>query len=110
LLEKYYPYLTLDFQINKKFCDEVALIPSKYLRNKIAGYVTHLTKRVNKGSIREVSLKFQEKEKDINIENKLSDFIKNIKTIDIDKETYGMLEKNVAQFPSSLINFKVKIL
>ena len=64
-------------------------------------------KRVNRGSIREVSLKFQEKEKDIKIENKLSDFIINVKAIDIDSETYEMLKENVPHFSFSLLNFKI---
>merc|ERR1712225_197687 len=38
VIEKYYPRLTLDFHTNKKICDEVAIIPSKRLRNKIAGF------------------------------------------------------------------------
>lgn len=40
IIEKYYSRLTLDFQTNKRICDEVAIIPSKRLRNKIAGFVT----------------------------------------------------------------------
>tara|TARA_B110000208_G_C11715983_1_gene411090 strand:- start:609 stop:971 length:363 start_codon:yes stop_codon:yes gene_type:complete len=40
IIEKYYSRLTLDFQTNKRVCDEVAEIPSKRMRNKIAGYVT----------------------------------------------------------------------
>lgn len=32
--------LTFDFDINKRICEEVAQIPSKRLRNKIAGFVT----------------------------------------------------------------------
>merc|ERR1712180_352632 len=48
LIEKYYTKLTLDFDTNKKIIEEVALIPSKPLRNKIAGFVTHLMKRLEK--------------------------------------------------------------
>jgi small subunit ribosomal protein S17e len=40
LVEKYYTRLTFDFQTNKKISDEVAIIPSKRLRNKIAGFAT----------------------------------------------------------------------
>ena len=40
LVEKYYSRLTLDFSINKRLCDEVAIIQSKRLRNKIAGFTT----------------------------------------------------------------------
>lgn len=42
IIERYYPKLSLDFETNKRICDEVAIIASKRLRNKIAGYATHL--------------------------------------------------------------------
>lgn len=35
IIERYYPRLTLDFEVNKKTCDEVAIISSKRLRNKV---------------------------------------------------------------------------
>ena len=34
IIEKYYTKLTLDFHTNKRIIEEVALIPSKPLRNK----------------------------------------------------------------------------
>lgn len=37
IIEKYYTKLTLDFDTNKRICEEIAIIPSKRLRNKIAG-------------------------------------------------------------------------
>jgi small subunit ribosomal protein S17e len=80
------------------------------LRNKIAGYVTHLTKRVNNGSIRGISLKLQEKEKNSKTEPKLSEFIKNAHTIEIDSETYKMLQQVMVGSASSLIEFKVNTL
>ena len=58
--------LTLDFDVNKKIAEEVAIIPSKRLRNKIAGFVTHLMKRIARGgSVRGISLKLQEEERDL---------------------------------------------
>lgn len=39
IIEKYYTSLTHDFHTNKRLCDEVAVIPSKRMRNQIAGYV-----------------------------------------------------------------------
>ena len=35
IIEKYYTKLTLDFDTNKRIIEEVALIPSKPLRNKV---------------------------------------------------------------------------
>merc|ERR1711974_386939 len=51
IIEKYYTKLTLDFDTNKKIIEEIALIPSKPLRNKIAGFVTHLMKRLEKSTV-----------------------------------------------------------
>ena len=38
IIEKYYTKLTLDFDTNKRIIEEVALIPSKPLRNKVSLY------------------------------------------------------------------------
>ena len=40
IIEKYYGRLTMDFDINKRVCEEIAIIQSKRLRNKIAGFTT----------------------------------------------------------------------
>ncbi|RUS20170.1 40S ribosomal protein S17-B [Endogone sp. FLAS-F59071] len=64
LIEKYYPRLTLDFQTNKKIADEVAIIASKRLRNKIAGFTTHLMRRIQRGPVRGISFKLQEEERE----------------------------------------------
>ena len=64
LIEKYYPKLTLDFETNKRLCDEIAEIQTKRLRNKIAGYTTHLMKRIQKGPVRGISFKLQEEERE----------------------------------------------
>jgi len=37
-LRRYYPKLTLDFETNKKICDEIAIIASKRLRNKASSF------------------------------------------------------------------------
>ena len=40
IVEKYYNRLTLDFDTNKRIAEEVAVIQSKRLRNKISGFTT----------------------------------------------------------------------
>merc|ERR1712039_368274 len=62
IIEKYYTKLTLDFHTNKRIIEEVALIPSKPLRNKIAGFITHLMKRLQRSTVRGISIKLQGEE------------------------------------------------
>ena len=64
LLEKHYHKLTGDFHINKRILSEVAKVPTKALRNKIAGFTTHLMKRIQKGPVKGISLKVQEEERE----------------------------------------------
>ena len=40
IIERYYPKLTLDFETNKRICDEIAIISSKRLRNKVGILIT----------------------------------------------------------------------
>lgn len=41
IIERYYPKLTLDFETNKRVCDEIAIIASKRLRNKVCFSLSH---------------------------------------------------------------------
>merc|ERR1712036_110394 len=81
IIERYYQRLTLDFNTNKRICDEVALIPSKRLRNKIAGFTTHMMKRISRGPVKGISLKLQEEERE-----KRLDYIPDISAVDLEIE------------------------
>lgn len=85
--------MSQDFHYNKRVLDEVALIPSKKIRNKIAGYATHLMKRIKKGPVRGISLKLQEEEREKRLEfiPKESEFFLDRKKID--EDTKRMLDE-----------------
>ncbi|KAL8529674.1 hypothetical protein ACS0TY_006928 [Phlomoides rotata] len=64
IIERYSHKITLDIHVNKKVLEEVSIIPTKHLRNKIVGFSNHLMKRIQKGPIRGISLKLQEEERE----------------------------------------------
>ncbi|KAG9043302.1 40S ribosomal protein S17 [Tulasnella sp. UAMH 9824] len=93
LIEKYYPRLTLDFHTNKRTIDEVAVVPTKRLRNKIAGFTTHLMKRIQKGPVRGISFKLQEEERE-----RKDNYVPEVSAIDttgginVDPQTKALLD------------------
>ena len=72
--------LTNDFHVNKRIIDDISQIQTKRLRNKIAGFTTHLMKRIEKGPVRGISLRLQEEERE-----KKMDFIPDKSEIQVDK-------------------------
>lgn len=92
IIEKYYSKLTLDFDINKKIVDEVAIVPSKRVRNKIAGYTTHLMKRIQRGPVRGISLKLQEEERERRLDYVPEKSAINTSSISVSEEVKEMLE------------------
>ncbi|KAF3941274.1 hypothetical protein ABW19_dt0200530 [Dactylella cylindrospora] len=111
IIERYYPKLTLDFETNKRICDEIAIIASKRLRNKIAGFTTHLMKRIQRGPVRGISFKLQEEErerKDQYVpEVSALDFTQNSEngTLDVDADTRDLLKSlGYDSVPINVIN------
>eukprot|EP01133_Synstelium_polycarpum_P003626 gene3626-4154_t len=103
IIEKYYPRLTNDFDTNKRTCDEIATIPSKPLRNKIAGFVTHLMRRIERGPVRGISYKLQEEERE-----RRDNYVPTtsaIKTdkIHIDEDVNEMLKATLGNFSTNQI-------
>lgn len=94
MIEQYYTKFTLDFDTNKRVADEVAVIPSRKLRNKIAGFVTHLMKRLQKGdSIRGISIKLQEEERERRDNTVPATSAIDLDVIEVDPDTIEMLKE-----------------
>merc|ERR1711968_208014 len=73
------------------------IIPSKRMRNKIAGFVTHLMKRIQRGPVRGISLKLQEEERERRL-----DFVPEKSAIEndiimVDVDTKNMLDSFVSR-------------
>lgn len=92
IIERFYGQLSFDFQDNKRVCDEVATIPSKRMRNKIAGYVTHLMRRLERGPVRNISFKLQEEEREKRDNWMPTESSLQQPVIIIDSDTKSMLE------------------
>ena len=91
LLERHYGKLTTDFHINKRILSEVAKVPTKKLRNKIAGFATHLVKRIQRGPVKGISLKVQEEERERRLDWVPKESEIKIDKVAIDAETERML-------------------
>ena len=92
VIERFYGQLSFDFHDNKRVCDEVATIPSKRMRNKIAGYVTHLMRRLERGPVRGISFKLQEQEREKRDNWMPTQSRLDVPKIQVDKDTKLMLE------------------
>ena len=63
-VEEYHTSLTKDFYVNKKVVQENTIIQSKKMTNKIAGWTTHLMRRIEQGPVKGISIKLQEEERE----------------------------------------------
>ena len=94
IIEKYYGKLTNDFHTNKRIIDDCTIVQSKRLRNKIAGFTTHLMKRIQTGPVRGISLRLQEEERERKMDfipERSQIQVENIKTGD--KVLYALIKE-----------------
>lgn len=96
VVEKYFSKLNSDFYQNKRVVMDVTIARSKKLKNKIAGYATHIMKRLARGPVRGISLKLQEEEHE-----RRMDRVPAVSAVDqtiangmrVDAKTFAMLQK-----------------
>lgn len=104
IIEAYYSRLTLDFNTNKRVAAEVAIIPTKRLRNKIAGFTTHVMKRIQRGPVRGISLKLQEEERERRMDFVPDQSAINTEVIEVDRDSMDMLRAlNCASLPGLVL-------
>ena len=93
LLTPIFRRLTLDFDTNKRVTDEIALVPSKRMRNKIAGFTTHLMRRIERGdNVRGISLKLQEEERERRMDFVPAESAINANELIVDPDTKALLD------------------
>ena len=83
--------MSKDFHYNKRVCDDFAVIPTKRIRNKVAGYATTLMKRIERGPVRGISLKLQEEERERKMEYKPTKSEFEVENIKQDNDVQEML-------------------
>merc|ERR1712110_430908 len=106
LIEKYYGKRTNDFHVNKRIIDDVSVIQTKRLRNKIAGYTTHLMKRIQKGPVRGISFKLQEEERKDQYVPEVSalDLSHTNGQLEVDAETADLVKSLGFKIPLQTVN------
>lgn len=117
ITQKYYMCVGNNFHRNKCVCEEMAIIPSKKLRNNIAACVKHLMKRMQTGPLRGVSIKLQEKERERRDNHVPKVSAPNQEIIEVDPDTEEMLKLLDFGSPSHLpitlptvgMNFKMPL-
>lgn len=72
---------------------DVAIIYSKKLRNRVAGYVTRLYKRVQNGTANKVYIKLHEEERERKEAFIPKNSVVDIERVDVDSVTYEMIKQ-----------------
>lgn len=98
----------MDFQTNKRLLSDVSICGSKRLRNKIAGFTTHLMSRIQKGPVRGISFKLQEEERERKDNYVPTESALRLQSIEVDKDTKDLLDSmNFGKLPGLKVRDEV---
>lgn len=93
VIENYFSRVNVDFENNLSVVRDITITQNKKIRNQLAGYITHLYKRIQKGVVKGIYIKAHEKEKE-----RKESFIPKVGVLDtekvmVDPVTYAMIKK-----------------
>lgn len=93
VIERYFSRVNADFENNLSVVRDTTVTQSKKVRNQLAGYVTHLYKRTQRGEVKGVYIKSHEQEKE-----RKESFIPKVGILDaekfvVDPVTFSMIKK-----------------
>lgn len=93
VIEKYFSRINTDFENNLSVVRDTTVTQNKKIRNQLAGYITHLYKRIQKGDVKGIYIKSHEQEKE-----RKESFIPKVGILDVEKiavdsVTHAMIKK-----------------
>ncbi|KAI5168532.1 small subunit ribosomal protein S17e [Pancytospora epiphaga] len=93
VVEKYFSRINADFENNLSVVRDTTVTQSKKVRNQLAGYITHLYKRIQKGDVKGVYIKAFEQERE-----RKENYIPTVGILDaekyvVDPVTYAMIKE-----------------
>merc|ERR1711911_138347 len=93
IIEMYSSRINKDFENNLSVVRDVTITQNKKIRNQIAGYTTHLYKRIRKGVVKGIYIKSYEEEKE-----RRESLIPKVGVLDcekvmVDSVTHSMIKK-----------------
>lgn len=93
VVERYFSRINTDFENNLSVVKDTTVTQNKKVRNQLAGYITHLYKRIQRGDVKGVYIKSHEQEKE-----RKESFIPKVGILDaekfvVDPVTFAMIKK-----------------
>lgn len=92
VMETYFSRTSNDFVNNLALVKDITVTQNKKTRNVLAGYITHLYKRIHKGDVKGIHIKAHEEEKE-----RKEAFIPKVGVLDEEKITVDAVSKKMIE-------------